>query len=410
MTYQETSRLLSQHFNLTDKEIEIPLLNLKITNHRFVSQHSNLLPGESQYYCAEHDLNFMETEHPEYRIDNPALNEIQMMNDSQIPENRDFTYPVFTSTKQGKSKGLIILLHGLNEKNWDKYLPWAYYLMEQTGSDVLLFPLAFHMNRSLPQWSNPKLMRVVNEAMCQAMPKTNHASFANASISARMHFLPQRFYWSGLQSYFDLLQLLKDIRMGRITSLMKDVQVDFFAYSIGAFLAEILFLTNEDEVFNDSRLFIFCGGPTLNKMYAGSKYILNSEANLAMYAYYLEHLEHELKSDKRLAHYLSEAHPVGIYFRSMLDFNKLTELREKRFKELHKQISVVALRKDKVAPPLEVSNTFKGVENNIGIKVRVLDFPYEYDHVTPFPLKKDSESEVDKAFRKVIKTAVKFFK
>jgi hypothetical protein len=191
---------------------------------------------------------------------------------------------------------------------------------------------------------------------------------------------------------------------------MKDVQVDFFAYSIGAFLAEILFLTNEDEVFNDSRLFIFCGGPTLNKMYAGSKYILNSEANLAMYAYYLEHLEHELKSDKRLAHYLSEAHPVGIYFRSMLDFNKLTELREKRFKELHKQISVVALRKDKVAPPLEVSNTFKGVENNIGIKVRVLDFPYEYDHVTPFPLKKDSESEVDKAFRKVIKTAVKFFK
>ena len=50
------------------------------------------------------------------------------------------------------------MLHGLNERKWDKYLAWAHYLAEETGKPVIIFPTSFHINRSLPEWLNPRLM------------------------------------------------------------------------------------------------------------------------------------------------------------------------------------------------------------------------------------------------------------
>ena len=46
-------------------------------------------------------------------------------NDTLIPENRSFSYPVFTPGNT-KSDKVILLLHGLNERSWVKYLVWAY--------------------------------------------------------------------------------------------------------------------------------------------------------------------------------------------------------------------------------------------------------------------------------------------
>ena len=80
-------------------------------------------------------------------------------NDESILENKRFYYPVFVPTK-GQRKKCIILLHGLNERSWEKYGCWAEELARLTGKPVLLFPLAFHMNRSPNDWYNPRVMRL----------------------------------------------------------------------------------------------------------------------------------------------------------------------------------------------------------------------------------------------------------
>ena len=53
---------------------------------------------------------------------------------------------------------MLLLFHGLNEKDWDKYLPWAHALARATGKAVLLFPTAFHMNRAMGHWSDHRCM------------------------------------------------------------------------------------------------------------------------------------------------------------------------------------------------------------------------------------------------------------
>src|SRR5665647_2625249 len=83
------------------------------------------------------------------------LNEFSNINDTLITENRSFSYPVFTPGNP-ESKKVILLLHGLNERSWVKYLVWAYYLAQYTNSYVILFPISFHINRlSLIHISEP---------------------------------------------------------------------------------------------------------------------------------------------------------------------------------------------------------------------------------------------------------------
>jgi len=94
----------------------------------------------------------------------------------------------------------------------------------------------------------------------------------------------------------------------------------------------------------------------------------------------------------------------------MLEFHKMQEFREKRFRELHKQIFAIALKKDFVVPPSEVLNTLKGSDKKIPTKVRVMDFNYKYDHVIPFPSTKKLEKEVDKSFNRVFRYAAKQLK
>ena len=81
-----------------------------------------------------------------------------ILEDNQIKENKSFSYPVFTPKSKSKFNKAIVLLHGLNEKSWFKYLPWAYYLAEKTNRPVILFPISFHMNRCPESWGNPRAM------------------------------------------------------------------------------------------------------------------------------------------------------------------------------------------------------------------------------------------------------------
>jgi hypothetical protein len=293
----------------------------------------------------------------------------------------------------------------LNEKRWDKYLPWAQALVQRTGKAVLLFPIAFHMNRTPAPWSDPRRMAKVSSERRSAFPAITASSLSNAAMSTRLHTQPQRFFWSGLQAYEDILYLLRELRSGRLADLPAETHVDLFAYSIGAFLSEILLMANEDGLFDSSRLLLFCGGPTLDRMNPTSRYILDSEATIALFAFYNQHLENEFLRDARLAHYFGDGHPAGKTFRSMLSYHTRRSEREQRLAELSERIHAIALRQDSVIPPEEVLNTLQGSFRDIPTKVDILDFDYPYSHITPFPPTSVNEAAIHEAFVRVMDLA-----
>jgi hypothetical protein len=82
---------------------------------------------------------------------------------------------------------------------------------------------------------------------------------------------------------------------GHDPDIAEGTRINFFGYSIGGFLTEILCMTNEDDLFSDSRVVIFCGGPTIDRMHPVSKYILDSEALASLSSFFIEHLENKCK-------------------------------------------------------------------------------------------------------------------
>jgi hypothetical protein len=417
MNYPDIYKRLRSTFDFHAERIPYPQLDMEIVNLEFHSAGHCLLPGEKEYSCAEHGAVFKNPYRgaamPGDIPTSPALKDLMKVDDSRIEENISFTYPVLRPVKangknRDRAKRVIVLFHGLNEKSWDKYLPWAYRLVELTGKPVILFPMAFHMNRAPAAWSEPRVMAAVSREKRRRFPSTQGSSLANAAINMRLQLLPQRFLWSGLQSYFDVLQLVKEIQNGSHPLIEQGAKIDFFAYSIGSLLAQILLMTDPGGRLSQSRLFNFCGGPILTRTSPVSRYILDSEANIAVYSFFIEHLEAEIKKDGRLAHYFGDRHPVGRVFRCMLDPQMFKEFREQRLKEISSRVMAVALKKDKVIPAYEIVNTLKGDARKIPTKVKILDFPYDYDHVVPFPANDNIKNKVDKSFKKVFKYAAKF--
>ncbi len=92
------------------------------------------------------------------------------------------------------------------KKKWDKYLPWAYELAQKTRKAVILFPIAFHMNRAELIWSDRHLMTQVVNFRKKRYPENTSYSYVNAAISSRLGAHPQRVFWSGLQTYSDIIE------------------------------------------------------------------------------------------------------------------------------------------------------------------------------------------------------------
>ena len=229
--------------------------------------------------------------------------------------------------KDGQTaKKLIFLFHGFNEKNWDKYYSWGESICRQTGSAVVFFPIAFHMQRAPALWSDPREMFRLSENRKKRFPNVINSSLSNVAISMRLHAMPQRYVWSGLQTYYDIIQLIEEFKEG--TALVNsDFSLNIFAYSIGGFLAEILKLTNHKNYFSDTKVLLFCGGAVFNRFTPVSKFILDSEANLALYSYLVEHFDSFLAKDARLRHYIEEDHSAGKVLHAMLNYLNLREFR-----------------------------------------------------------------------------------
>lgn len=325
--------------------------------------------------------------------------------DNNFEENNKFSYTVLKNKKTIKSNSVIVLLHGLNEKNWDKYLPWAYHLMEKTGKPVILFPLAFHMNRAPKEWSDSRLMFRLSQERMLLFPSLESSSYVNAALSTRLQFSPERFLLSGLQTLYDIIQLVEEIREDKNPYISKDASIDYFGYSIGGFLGQILIMSNPHNLFADSRFLVFCGGATLDKTTPISRTIIDSEAADGLIQYYLDHFENAVNKDGHLHDLFAKSEEVGVVFKSMLDSTKMVSFRNALLSSLKEKIRIVGLGKDKVFTPASITGDYL---SRIRDSVKVFDFNYNYTHETPFPLLTKIEEEVNNAFIDIFNYSAEF--
>jgi len=373
MEYTKTYNDLKSIFNIEDQLISIPDSDLKIHNFLFTSD-----------------------------IPDSVFTNIK---DSTIPENRTFSYPVFVP-ENVKSSKVILLLHGLNERSWIKYLTWAFYLSKNTGSYVILFPMSFHINRSPVTWKDPRAMMNFMKTRGSSSGEANFSSFANAALSDRLTEDPMRFFKSGYQTTTDIVKLLSEIRDGKHAVIPQTGNINIFAYSIGAFLAEIIMMGNPENLFSRSKLFIFCGGSVFSNMRGSSKLIMDSRAFDRIYNYYLNDFEKSLTGKSPLVDFLSSTQ-IGLAFRSMIDIGRLKTFRENILNRLKGQIHTISLLKDTVIPCKGVISTLDNSHKKE--IVDIWDFPYNYSHENPFPVFDFPLSKkVDYWFEKVFAEAALF--
>jgi len=320
--------------------------------------------------------------------------------DANIDENLVFTYPIFFPHGKQRTSNAILLLHGLNERNWSKYLTWAEYLCESTGKPVILFPIAFHMNRSPQTWCNPRFMQPIMDLRRTRNGKDRSLSFANVAFSERISENPLRFYNSGRQSLYDLAQLFEDIKIGNHPLFNENTHIDIFAYSIGAFLAEITLMTNLHGLFSDSKLFVFCGGGVFRSMSGESRTIMDKKAYESLFNYYLNDFAGDIKFD-------ITRDKVSETFYSMISQERNQHEREQFFNQLGNQVKGISLIRDKVMPYWGMSDAFG--TDFAASRIAQLDFPFSYSHENPFPVGDLSEFDaVDNSFIHIFSEAAQF--
>lgn len=328
--------------------------------------------------------------------------------DGDAPENFNFTYPVVLPDKLDASKKGLLLLHGLNEKSWDKYLAWAGNLALKMQCPVVLFPIAYHMNRAPKLWSDPRAMRnVVQERL--KISKKNESTFANAALSMRLGSNPEQFVYSGVQSYYDVWQLLQEISEGQHPLFEKQTKLDVFAYSIGAFLSQILFISNPGKLLTHSRLFLFAGGTTFDKMVGNSRFIVDLTAFDSLLT--LRHKKVLKRAyEQLLPAKFKDFENTWSGFLAMLSQSKGRKTRAAVFSERGNQVYVLALKNDKVMPVKYVLRTLKGKNDELPTRVDVIDFPYNYTHENPFPINNEEILPmVNRSFGVVMEKAIRFY-
>ncbi len=328
--------------------------------------------------------------------------------DQSILENHKFYYPVFTPTGSNKNNKAILMLHGLNERKWDKYLVWAFYLAEKTGKSVILFPTSFHLNRGPENWLNVRELTKMVEERVLRFKDLHETTFANLTLSNRLTESPERFFLSGLQTANDIASLLKQIEQGEHPSFEAGTKADIFAYSIGGLLAQVLMMENPGNLLSDSKLFLFCAGSVFEHMNGISRCIMDSAANARLHNYYEIEFENEIKKNRILHGFFNES-KIGMAFRSMIAINRYRNSRESVFREISENIYAIALKDDKVIPADRIYENLLGAVKNDKLKVDILHFDYPYLHEMPFPTKLAGiESKVNEAFNVIFGKAAAF--
>lgn len=407
MHYYQKYHLLKKAFELPQASVQVAELGVDILHIDMQSHAANhILEGSESLSCEQHNISFNDN-HPKPNDSTPCtLTTV----DNAIEENKNFQYHIVKDSKVAEVQEVILMLHGLNEKKWDKYLPWAYELVKDTQTAVILFPIGFHMDRAPLDWSERGKMFPIAQGRMMDGTDNVGASFVNAALSSRMEAYPQRIFWSGLQTYSDIVWLLDQIKAGKVAGINKDSAINVFGYSIGSFLSMILMMANPKGYLSEAKLFCFCGGMTIDRMQPISKYIMDSNAAIAMQKVFASLEISDFLSDERLAHYQDRhLHPEESWFKIMLFYHYHQAEREARIKEMSGRIKAMVLKQDVVTPAVEALNTLQGGYRDIPTDVAVVDFQFPYTHMVPFSVMPKYATEVDDAMATMINSAKQFY-
>jgi hypothetical protein len=377
MKFIEQFEQLKLLFDLNKDEILIPDSNIKIRNKEFQSY------VDLQYSFAG------------------------QIADSHISENIRFRYPVLMPEGKTRTDKAIIFLHGLNERTWYKHLAGAKLLAEKTDKAVIMFPLSYHINRGLPEWTDVRKLAGLLEVRKQKYPNIKETSLANLALSERLTEYPERFFISGLQSALDLVSLLKEIQRGDHPFFEPDTKTDLFAYSISCMLLQSLMISNPDNVLSRSKIVFFAGGSLFSYMQGISRYIMDSIAFDSIRRFYFDVVKRKVTFLKEFQPWMME-HSFGKAFRSLIAPEIHKKEREQKMAVFNDNLMVIAMRDDKIMP-------VNGIQQAIGEKFsrsprfKIVHFPYGYTHENPFPvLYKKIDEQVEQAFRAVFDPAMKF--
>lgn len=325
--------------------------------------------------------------------------------DKSIGENNVFKLPVIRPMNCGESEQAIILIHGLNERSWNKYWSWAAYLAEKLQRPVILFPISFHINRAPAFWSDARTVSDLMKQSNSPVKNSDSTTFVNYMLSGRLIRNPLRFLTSGLQSALDLQRLTRLIENEQINDLCGIRQIDIMAYSIGAFLSQILLIYNYLTGSNPRRTSIFCGGAPFSGMNGVSRFIMNREAFETIRRFYLNETLNEIREKTPLGRFLTN-NPLGQAFNAMTAPDRSPSLVKSAFSAYKNIIQVITLAKDTVIPSNSTINLFK----NTPVTATQLDFNFSYTHENPFPVyqAKESQKPVDMAFASIFESISSF--
>lgn len=378
---------------------------LEIDSYQFKSSHTELYPTKDYKHSGSLFRALLRFYLDENSFSDKFIFHHLQLADRSIRENNSFQYHIIKPRTGVPFSGAILLFHGLNEKSWKKYIPWAESLSVRTERPVILFPIAFHMDRAPQSWSNPRSMIPVARERQKLFPDLDSVSFINAALSHRIQFAPHRFVTSGLHSFFDARDLAAVLRSGRHPLFSEGATVDLFGYSIGASLAELLLLSDPNNLFSDSRAFLFCGGSTLDRASPVSKTIIDGEAYQELFQFF-----HQLFGDlgslgEHLLALAGRCMRELEWFKSLLFIDRLKALREGRLKQIAQRLSAVVMKKDQVFAPEAVRTTLQGDMGDIPIRVTEYDLPCDYCHEAPFPADAEASSEAGRIFEDIMDTA-----
>lgn len=382
---------------------------LEVHSYRFDSPNTEVYPEEDysqngslfrallRYYLDENSFS-----------DKFLFHHLQLA-DRSIQENNSFQYHIIKPKAPGPYSGAILLLHGLNEKSWKKYIPWAESLAAKTERPVILFPTAFHMDRAPQSWSDPRSMIPVARERKKLFPELDSISFVNAALSHRIQFAPHRFITSGLHSYYDVRDLTAAIRSGRHPLFTTGASVDLFGYSIGASLAELLMISDPDTLFSDSRAFLFCGGSALDLSTPISKTIIDGEAYRELLKFF-DRLFGDLGSlGDHLLNLAGRCMRELEWFKSLLFIDRLKALREGRLQQVAHRIAAAVMKQDRVFSPQAVATTLTGDNGAIPIRVSEYEPSWDYSHEAPFPDSEWQNSEISRVFEEIMESAGRLY-
>lgn len=315
--------------------------------------------------------------------------------------NNNFSYNIFLP--ENPEKGYIILLHGLNERTWDKYIVWALRLATDTRKPVILFPIANHMNRSPRTWFDRHAMMPAVAARMLREPEAQMTTFANVAMSTRLSVSPHLFFLSGYQTVNDIISLIKEIKSGLHPSIGRGGSPDIFAYSIGVMLAQVLMLSRETPLPPESRLFFFCGGSALNMMNGTSKLIMDSKAFDRLISYYIDEIDEVQKHGGDWLTKIVDETPVGEGYYAMSSTARLKKVFGDPFHDLNGRLKAVTVSSDRVIPPAGIREAMSGAD----IDTWTPDYPCT--HENPFPLlTAEHACAVDSTFDRLFSSASAF--